>query len=393
VSSRCEGGTPEYEMQRSAVEHLSFYRALLYYRKIKMIDKESLEERIKRAVREEVVIIPYQPFWPKIFEEEKEHLISCLPQNIVKRIEHFGSTAIPGLSAKPIIDILVEVTSLEETKKIIVPILTAQGYDYFWRPTHGDDGPPFYAWFIKRDVHGNRTHHIHMVENEFEHWDRLFFRDYLIDHPHLVNEYQQLKLHVAENFPNDRVAYTDAKSKFIEKITLLAKVHYTIKKSLVIRKAELSDVDAITEIYNEAILTTTATFDTEPKTTTERLQWLQSHDKRHPIWVAECGGKVVGWISLSKLSDRSAYNDTGEMSFYVKSEYRGNGIGTTLMQTIIKEALQLKYHTIIARIAGESDVSLHVHENFGFVHGGTLKEVGRKFGKFLDVHILQKILD
>jgi phosphinothricin acetyltransferase len=166
-----------------------------------------------------------------------------------------------------------------------------------------------------------------------------------------------------------------------------------MKNSLVTRKAELSDINAITEIYNEAILTTTATFDTEPKSVSERVQWFQSHDNRHPIWVAVLDEKVVGWISLSKWFDRSAYNDTGETSFYIKSEYRGQRIGTTLLQLMIKEAQQLKYHTIIARIAGESDVSLHVHTNFGFVQVGILKEVGWKFGKLLDVHILQKMLD
>ncbi|MGD1044084.1 MAG: GNAT family N-acetyltransferase [Bacteroidota bacterium] len=354
---------------------------------------ESLEERIKRVVQEKVIIVPYNSNWPRMFEEEKKHLFDCLPREIIKRIEHFGSTAIPNLSAKPIIDILVEVPSLEETKKVVVPILIAQGYDYFWRPTHGEDGPPFYAWFLKRDVHGNRTHHIHMVESNFEHWERLFFRDYLIEHPYLVKEYQKLKLHLAGNFSNDRVTYTNAKTKFIVRVTRAAREHYNMKKSLMTRKAELSDVNAITEIYNEAILTTTATFDTEPKNSSERLQWFQSHDNRHPIWVAVLDGKVVGWISLSKWSDRPAYNDTGETSFYVKSEYRGKGIGTELLQMMIKEARQLKYHTIIARIAGESDVSLHVHENFDFVQVGILKEVGRKFGKLLDVHILQKMLD
>ena len=356
-------------------------------------DKDSLEKRVKQAVQEEVFIVPYNPDWPKMFEEEKKHLFACLPHKIIKRIEHFGSTAIPRLSAKPIIDILVEVTSLEETKNVIVPILISQGYDYFWRPTYGDDGLPFYAWFIKRDTHGNRTHHIHMVEGEFEHWDRLLFRDYLIEHPYLANEYQQLKLHLVEIYPNDRVGYTIAKTKFIVKVTLSAKEYYKMKKSLVTRKAALSDIDTITEIYNEAILTTTATFDTEPKSTSEQAQWFQLHDSRHPVWVAVLNRKVVGWISLSKWSDRNAYNDTGETSFYVKSEYHGKGIGTALLQTMIKEAIQLKYHTIIARIAGESDVSLHLHANFGFVQVGILKEVGRKFGRLLDVHILQKILD
>jgi L-amino acid N-acyltransferase YncA/GrpB-like predicted nucleotidyltransferase (UPF0157 family) len=358
-----------------------------------MNDKESLEERIKRVVQEEIVIVPYNPDWPRMFEEEKKHLFACLPHEIIKRIEHFGSTAIPNVSAKPVLDILVEVTSLEETKKVVVPILIAQGYDYFWRPTHGDDGPPFYAWFIKRNARGIRTHHIHMIECNFEQWERLFFRDYLIEHPRLANEYQHLKLFLAEKYANDRIAYTTAKTEFIEKTTQLAKEHRHMKHSLATRKAALSDLDAITDIYNEAILTTTATFDTEPKSISERLQWFQSHDERHPILAAELDGKVVGWISLSKWSERQAYRDTGETSFYVKSEYRGKGIGTALMQMLIHEAQQLHYHTIIARIAGESDVSLHVHANFNFVQVGILKEVGRKFGKLLDVHILQKMLD
>jgi phosphinothricin acetyltransferase len=109
--------------------------------------------------------------------------------------------------------------------------------------------------------------------------------------------------------------------------------------------------------------------------------------------VAELHGTVVGWISLSPWSDRPAYRDTGETSFYVRAEYRGKGIGKSLLQTLIQEAQQLHYHTLIARIAGESDVSLHVHKRFNFVHVGILKEVGLKFGKLLDVHILQKMLD
>ncbi|MCD4767572.1 MAG: GrpB family protein [Methanosarcinales archaeon] len=89
-----------------------------------------LNNRIEELVREEVAIVLYNPTWPKIFEDEAAFLRWKLPQNLVKRIEHFGSTAVPGLSAKPIIDILVEVTSLEETKKQIVPILEAEGYEY-----------------------------------------------------------------------------------------------------------------------------------------------------------------------------------------------------------------------------------------------------------------------
>ncbi len=187
---------------------------------------ETLEERIKRVVQEDVTISQYNPDWPQMFEQEKEHLLSCLPNELIKRIEHFGSTAVPNLSAKPIIDMLVEVTSLEETKQKIVPILEGQGYDYFWRPTFGDDTPPFYAWFIKRDSKGNRTHHIHMVENDFEHWERLLFRDYLIEHPDVAQEYQDLKLRLSNDYPNDRIAYTNGKTEFIVRITKIAKKYY-----------------------------------------------------------------------------------------------------------------------------------------------------------------------
>ena len=187
---------------------------------------ETLAEKIKRVVQERVDIVPYNPEWPHMFEREKSHLLACLPPELIGRIEHFGSTSIPGLAAKPIIDILVEVTSLEETKERIAPVLEAQGYDYFWRPTWGDDTPPFYAWFIKRDLKGNRTHHLHMVERDFEHWDRLLFRDYLIEHPDLAREYQDLKIHLAKMYPNDRVAYTQGKTEFIEEVTSKAKAYY-----------------------------------------------------------------------------------------------------------------------------------------------------------------------
>jgi GrpB-like predicted nucleotidyltransferase (UPF0157 family) len=128
---------------------------------------ETLEERIKRVVQEDVAIVAYNPAWPGMFEQEKHHLLRSLPAELIRRIEHFGSTAIPNMAAKLVVDILVEIKSLEETKSRIVPILKNQAYDCFWRPTSGDDIPPFYAWFIKRDSQGRRTHHIHMVEERF----------------------------------------------------------------------------------------------------------------------------------------------------------------------------------------------------------------------------------
>lgn len=189
-------------------------------------EMETLQEKIARVLSEQVAVVPYDPRWPEAFEQERKHLRSCLPAELLGRIEHFGSTAVPGLPAKPIVDILVEVRSLEETKQRIAPILEAQGYDYFWRPSWGADTPPFYAWFIKRDYSGRRTHHIHMVEANFEHWDRLLFRDYLRAFPEASRRYADLKLALARDHRDDRVAYTDQKGAFVRKITEEAREYY-----------------------------------------------------------------------------------------------------------------------------------------------------------------------
>jgi len=186
---------------------------------------ETAEQRIQRVLQDEVTIVSYDARWPELFRREKEHLLSCLPSDLIRRIEHFGSTAVPGLSAKPIVDMLVEVSDLGATQERIVPSLELQGYNYFWRPTHGDDGPPFYAWFIKRHPNtGIRTHHIHMVESNFtEHWDRLLFRDYLIERPEVAREYESLKLRLAADYPKDRIAYTRGKTQFITRVMADAK--------------------------------------------------------------------------------------------------------------------------------------------------------------------------
>ena len=150
-----------------------------------------------------------------------------------------------------------------------------------------------------------------------------------------------------------------------------------------ITPADLSDLDAITDIYNEAIRTTTATFDTEPKSKDEQLRWFECHGPTHLIIVAELDGTVVGCACLSKWSDRCAYSETAETSFYVKQEHRGRGIGRKLKQAIIDEARRLGFHSLIARVAQGSDESLHLNESVGFTHVGTLKEVGRKFAPTL----------
>jgi phosphinothricin acetyltransferase len=131
--------------------------------------------------------------------------------------------------------------------------------------------------------------------------------------------------------------------------------------SVNIRRAELADAEPINEIYNEAILTTTATFDTEPKDIAERIKWLKSHDDRHPVLVSLSENKIMGWSALSRWSERRAYDDTAETSFYVRSGFRGRGIGRKLKEATIAEARRLGFHTLIARVAQGSEASLHLN--------------------------------
>ena len=184
---------------------------------------ETLEDRVRRAVQEDIAIEPYSPEWPRLFLEEKEHLLTCLPHELIGRIEHFGSTAVPGLSAKPIIDMLVEVRALEDVAQHIAPLLREHGYEFFWRDTEPGLPGIAYAWFIKRDAHGRRTHHIHCLEGRSSGWERLLFRDYLRAHPAAAREYDALKRRIAAEHPDDRKAYAKAKTGFIRRVMKAAR--------------------------------------------------------------------------------------------------------------------------------------------------------------------------
>ena len=163
------------------------------------------------------------------------------------------------------------------------------------------------------------------------------------------------------------------------------------KDNFHIRKALENDLPMITEIYNDAIKMTTATFDTTPKTIEEQILWFQDHETRNPIMVAEQDGHIIAWGALSKWSDRCAYTDTAEVSLYVTEPYQGKGIGTQLLTQLLNEGKKQGLHAVIARITEGNTHSLSLHESLGFFRIGTMKEVGVKFGKRLDVHLLEKL--
>jgi len=145
---------------------------------------------------DEVVITEYDPNWMLLFEQESARILAVLDGDLVTRIEHFGSTAVPGLAAKPIIDLLVGVRSLAEAKQVAVFQLERLGYAYWF------ENPDFQRMFFVKGLPPNspRTHHIHMVELNSILWERLLFRDYLRKHPDEAARYAQLKYYLAQRF-------------------------------------------------------------------------------------------------------------------------------------------------------------------------------------------------
>lgn len=179
--------------------------------------KETLQEKIDRVIAESVEIAEYDPKWIKWFESEKNHLQDSLPPDLIIRIEHFGSTSVKGLVAKPIVDMVIEITDEEWGREIIPTVLEPLGYDCFWRPIGDSDEPPYFTWCIRRNGAGERTHHLHFVTEGVKDAE-LRFRDILRGNPQVAAEYGKLKLSLSKQYVADRISYTKAKGDFIRKV-------------------------------------------------------------------------------------------------------------------------------------------------------------------------------
>jgi GrpB-like predicted nucleotidyltransferase (UPF0157 family) len=164
---------------------------------------------------DQVEVVDYDPRWPALFDDEARRLRATLDPSLIIGLEHFGSTAVPGLSAKPIIDILIAVRSLADAKACFVERLRTLDY-VWWAENPKQDRlffvkgmPPFGA---------RRSHHVHVTEIQGEMWRRLAFRDYLRAHPEQAATYAQLKRRLAAEHKADREAYTDGKAAHIERV-------------------------------------------------------------------------------------------------------------------------------------------------------------------------------
>lgn len=159
-----------------------------------------------------------------------------------------------------------------------------------------------------------------------------------------------------------------------------------------VRLATIDDAEAIRSIYNVEVATGTATFDLEPRSIGEQRAWLTERSGAHVVMVAEIDHQVIGFGALSQYKPRAAYNTTVEDSVYVLASHQGLGVGQLLLSALVDKATEHGFHTVIARIGHESESSVRVHAKVGFVEIGRELQVGRKFGRWIDVVIMQRML-
>ena len=163
-----------------------------------------------------VRVCSYTAEWKRLFEQERACLQAAIGEYVLD-IQHVGSTSIPGMAAKPIIDIGIAVRNFQEAAVCIEPVVEL-GYEY-----RGENGIPRRHFFVKRDP--RTTHHVHVNEADGRDWEnQVFFRDYLIQHPGVAQGYAKLKLELARLFPTDRPAYLDGKAALIERVLRLARL-------------------------------------------------------------------------------------------------------------------------------------------------------------------------
>lgn len=205
-----------YQKNESAVR---FYKANGFNVESEAVDDNTGEKEfimLWTPSKDTVELVDYNPEWPKMAASEIEHLKMLLPSEHVLDIQHVGSTAIPGMISKPVIDIQVAVDSLIEAKKFAIGALESDGYVYWY-----ENPDPERMFFVKGmpPFGQKRTHHVHMYEKSCSQWpNKILFRDYLIANQAVADEYAALKRELAELHPEDREKYTDAKADFIARI-------------------------------------------------------------------------------------------------------------------------------------------------------------------------------
>jgi GrpB-like predicted nucleotidyltransferase (UPF0157 family) len=169
----------------------------------------------RSGFQDDVYLVDYDPSWPEQFERMARWLRNTLGPDVALRVEHYGSTAIPGMPAKPIVDILVEVPSFLEAKERVLPRLNEETWEYWWYSDH-------MVFFKRKELMGERTCHVHLAPRGHRIWEGIVFRDYLRSHPEDAAKYAEIKIRLAESHRDDREEYTNRKTEFVRQITVKA---------------------------------------------------------------------------------------------------------------------------------------------------------------------------
>jgi L-amino acid N-acyltransferase YncA len=159
-----------------------------------------------------------------------------------------------------------------------------------------------------------------------------------------------------------------------------------------VRTAAPEDAEAMRTIYNLEVETSTVTFDLVPRSLADQRAWLAARTGAHTAVVAVDGGDVVGFASLSPWRDRPAYSTSVEDSVYVRRDQQGKGVGRVLLSTVVDAARASGFHAIFARIVAGHEASIGLHSSLGFEQVGIERQVGRKFGQWLDVVVMEHLL-
>lgn len=162
--------------------------------------------------------------------------------------------------------------------------------------------------------------------------------------------------------------------------------------AVTVRPATVDDAEPIRAIYNREVTGSTVTLDLVPRTLGAQRRWLAAHAGAYPAIVAVEGPEVVGFGALSSYRDRPGYATTVEDSLYVREDVRGRGIGKALLGELLRLAAAHGFHAVVARITGDHQASIRLHRSCGYEVVGVEREVGRKFGRWLDVVLMQRLL-
>jgi len=277
-----------------------------------------------------VKLAPYTAEWKRLFEQEKALLQAAIGPHVLE-IQHVGSTSIPGMVAKPIIDIGIAVTSFEGARVCIRPI-EQLGYDY-----RGENGIPRRHFFVKGEA---RTHHLHINEIDSREWENhVLFRDYLIQHGGLAEEYAALKAELAQRYPTDREAYLEGKAPFIERVLEMAR-----SAMCEIRQATVEHCRGLAKVQVDSYRTAYAGLFPRPylehfayeEQEQDWLELLTAGTDDILLVALSTQEQVLGYVLARAKPDIYPGYDAEILALHVRQRFQQRGIGRALLSQAVK---------------------------------------------------------